>query len=189
VNILLISVSFFGAPPLASVAAGWDHAVVIDCSTPLRATPKRARFVAIVATITALGACDSYPRDVEGTLAAVKRDKVIHVGIVSARMSPQAQAVATAYLQRVGAATGARPAFTAGSTEPLLAELEQGKLDLVIGDFAVDTPWITDVSVLEPIASYRVGKRDFGLSPVARNGENAWIMLLQRAVRKTGGGK
>lgn len=164
--------------------------MVIDCSTSLRAARRRvARFVAITATLAALGACDTYPRDVEGTLAAVRRDKVIHVGIVSAGMSPQAQATATAYLQRVGAATGARPAVTPGSAEPLLAELEQGKLDLVIGDFASDTPWANDVSVLEPIASYRVGKRDFGLSPVARNGENAWIMLLERAVRETGGGK
>lgn len=157
---------------------------MIDGSTPLR----MARLLAIAATLATLGACDNYPRDVEGTLAAVKRDKVIHVGMVSAGMSPQAQAAATAYLQHVSAATGARPAVTAGSAEPLLAALEQGKLDLVIGDFASDSPWMTDVSVLEPIAKYKVGQRELGLSPAARNGENAWIMLLERAVRETKGG-
>jgi hypothetical protein len=164
-------------PGLAPGAIEWDHPAMIGKTLPA------------LAILLTLSACDAYPRDIEGTLDAVKRDKVIHVGIVTARMSPAAQAAATAYLARVGAATAARPRFTAGSAEPLLAQLEQGKLDLVIGDFASDTPWALDVSVLEPIASYRVGKRDLGLSPVARNGENAWIMLLERAVRETRGGK
>lgn len=171
-------------------ASGWDHDRVTDQPTPsIAARGLSARLVAIAAVVTALGACDSYPRDVEGTLKAVQRDKVIRVGMISAGLSSRAHAAAATYLQRIAAATGARPAIAAGSAEPLLAQLEQGKLDLVIGDFALDTPWMDDVSVLEPIATYRVGKRELGLSPVARNGENAWIMTLERAVRDTKDGR
>ena len=79
--------------------------------------------------------------------------------------------------------TGARPELSTGAAEPLLLRLKQGALDLVVGPLAADSPWLDDVSIIEPLAERREGEEVVELSPIARNGENAWIMLLERAAR------
>lgn len=73
--------------------------------------------------------------------------------------------------------------FVEGDQERLLAQLEEGELDLVAGQFAEDSPWIADVTLIEPLTEQTVGQRKVGLTLVARNGENAWIGLLERTVR------
>ena len=65
----------------------------------------------------------------------------------------------------------------------LVPRLEAGELDLVIGEIAEDSPWRTEVSVIEPLSEHSLGERTIGLSPIARNGENRWVMLLEREVR------
>ena len=52
---------------------------------------------------------------------------------------------------------------------------------------AEETPWANKVSVIEPLAQHPAGEARLGLSPVARNGENRWIMLIERVVRDQGG--
>ena len=70
-----------------------------------------------------------------------------------------------------------------GPAESQLARLEEGKLDLVIGEFIADSPWATSVAIIEPLATRRSDKRRFELAPAARNGENRWIALVEREVR------
>ena len=53
----------------------------------------------------------------------------------------------------------------------------------MIGAFAEDSPWGTDVAILEPLSKRAVGGRVIGLAPVAANGENRWIGLLERTIR------
>ncbi len=96
---------------------------------------------------------------------------------------PDRRAAGLAYLSRLAAATGARARIRQGASETLLADLEHGELDLVLGEFAGDSPWRADVAILEPLSTRKVGRHRIGLSPVARNGENAWIMLLERLAR------
>jgi hypothetical protein len=124
-----------------------------------------------------LAACGPFPRDPEATLDRVRASHVIRVGIVegSAAWKP--------LLARVAAATGARPHMHPGAIEPLLLRLEHGELDLVVGGrFATDTPWITRVT-LGPVL-----RRDAKINDhmVARNGENAWVMLIEREARALG---
>jgi hypothetical protein len=54
---------------------------------------------------------------------------------------------------------------------------------MAIGEVAKDSPWLDDVAVIEPIAERRVGDRQLGLSAIARNGENRWVMLLEQHAR------
>ena len=133
--------------------------------------------------MTMLAACQDYPRDVEGTLARVRAERVVRVGLIAGAAEERDRAAIAAYLDRVGKAAGARPEITRGAAEPLLLRLDQGALDLVIGDMAEGTPWVSDVMVIEPIAAHPLGKERILVSPMARNGENRWIMLLERAVR------
>jgi hypothetical protein len=135
-----------------------------------------------------VAACGSLPRDVEGTSERVEASRVVRVGLFHGLLAGPDRARAAAWLDRLGRATGARPQFVTGAAEPLLARLQAGELDLVIGEVALDSPWVDEVAVIEPLATHEVGGRTIGLSPIARNGENRWIVLLEREVRDMGAG-
>lgn len=133
--------------------------------------------------LLALGlvACGDYPRDAEGTLDTIRARHTIRLGL-----TPTASAdwpVLERLTARLGKATGARMQVTGGPEEELLAKLERGDLDLVAGHFVDDSPWLADAALIEPLTSRPAGDRKIGLALVARNGENAWIGLLERSVR------
>lgn len=134
-----------------------------------------------------LAACQNYPRDTAGTLERIQSGHVVRVGLIAGEAEARDQAKIAAYLDRVSKATGARAVVTRGAAEPLLLRLDQGALDLVIGDMSESSPWVADVMVIEPIGETMIGKKRVLLSPIARNGENRWIMLLERAVRDGAG--
>lgn len=126
-----------------------------------------------------LSACGSIPRDPDATLERVRASHVIRVGAVTGDPT----AAWRPLLARVSAATGARPRVEHGALEPLLLRLEAGELDLVVGGaFADDTPWAARVT-LGPVL-----RKDARVTHhvVARNGENAWIMLIERHARALG---
>ncbi len=124
-----------------------------------------------------LAACGPIPRDPEGTLDRVRETRVVRVGVV------EGPATWRPLLARVAAATGARPQFEPGALEPLLLKLEEGEVDLVAGGvFDEKTPWLKRVT-LGPVIR-REGKTAHHL--VARNGENAWVMLIEREGRALG---
>ena len=95
---------------------------------------------------------------------------------------------ALALVQRLAEATGATAAVSTGQVEDQLARLEDGQLDLVVGRFAEDSPWLSAVAILEPLSSRKVGQRTLNLAPVARNGENRWVALVEREIRDSAGG-
>jgi hypothetical protein len=87
-------------------------------------------------------------------------------------------------LTRVAAATRAKPSFRAGQLEPLLVELEAGNLDLVVGGrFAPDTPWKKRVNLGVPLVEAKTAGRSMAGRIAERNGENAWISLIDRETR------
>ena len=93
------------------------------------------------------------------------------------------------FVARIERVTGAEAAVDRGSAESQLARLEEGKLDLVIGEFTADSPWAQSVAIVEPLATRRLGKRTFELAPAAQNGENRWVALVEREVRDMGAGR
>lgn len=129
-----------------------------------------------------LSACDSYPRDIEGTRDRVVESKRLRVGYGPMRAGERA--LAARFATRLAAATGAQLApAQEGADEALFAALETDDLDLVMTEVAKDSPWLTELAVVEPLASRKLGARELGLSPVTRNGENRWVMLLEAQVR------
>lgn len=91
------------------------------------------------------------------------------------------------FIGRIERATGARAELDRGSLETQLSRLEEGELDLVIGEFAADSPWAQPVAIIEPLATRREGQRVIELAAAARNGENRWIALVEREVRDGAG--
>lgn len=139
------------------------------------------RFVTLSMLLLLLAACGPFPDDLEGTLDKVHDRGTINVGLTT--MRAKEVPLARAYIARLERAAHAHAVIDEGPAELQFARLEQGAVDVVIGDFAEDSPWNADVALIEPLATRTAGTRKIGLSPVAANGENRWIALLEREVR------
>jgi hypothetical protein len=135
----------------------------------------------------ALAACDRLPQDPDGTLDRVRAERRFRVGMIATGDTPIGADRTRAFLARVAAAAGATPDLKEGAAEPLLIELEDGKLDLVVGPLSPESPWLSRVALLRPIGE-AVAPQHLLLTPIARNGENRWIMLLEREARAVAGG-
>jgi ABC-type amino acid transport substrate-binding protein len=133
----------------------------------------------LLSTLLAATACDSVPADPDGTLERIRADRTFRAGLISSGPDRIAAAQEKAFIERVAAATGASPLVTEGAAEPLLHALEEGELDLVVGEFAETSPWSKKVTITEPIAAAGPAI----LAAAARNGENAWISLLFREAK------
>ena len=134
--------------------------------------------------LLAAASCTDFPRDPEGTLDRVRAERSFRVGLVAplAGTDPKVGAL----LGRVARASGARARVESGDAEPLLNRLEEGELELVIGRFEAASPWKRMVSFSPPLRVEKHGKSSFHLVAAMRNGENAWIGLVEREARAVG---
>ncbi|HEY0132099.1 MAG TPA: hypothetical protein VGB57_11910 [Allosphingosinicella sp.] len=130
-----------------------------------------------LATTLLAASCDSIPADPGGTLERVRGEGLFRVGLIASHAPPPEEAADL--IQRLSRATGAKAALERGAAEALLTRLEEGDLDLVLGEFAEKSPWAARVTLSEPI----VATGPHRLAAAARNGENAWIALVHREAR------
>lgn len=133
-------------------------------------------------TLLLAASCSSeFPRDPDRTLDKIRAEQRIDVGLIAplAASEPKVHAL----LDRLTQATDAVPAVEAGDAEPLLKRLEAGDLDLVVGRFDKKTPWAKMVTLGPALRTQKAGKTELRLVPVMRNGENAWIGLVERTAR------
>jgi hypothetical protein len=134
--------------------------------------------------LLALASCNAgFPRDPEGTLDRVRMERSFRVGLVAPLAEGTSEAKVDALLARIGKVSGASPSVEQGDAEPLLKRLEEGEIDLVIGRFEKKSPWKQLVTFGPPLRIERHGKAEFHLAPLMRNGENAWIALVEREAR------
>ncbi len=131
------------------------------------------RTLILASALLAVG-CDSIPADPHGTLERIRGERKFKVGLIASHIPPPS--AAGDLLRRLSLATGATAAVERGPAEALLTRLEEGDLDLVLGEFAEKSPWAAQVTLSEPIA----GQGPVVLAAAARNGENAWIALVHR---------
>lgn len=138
--------------------------------------------VAVLTMTIALAGCGEIPRDPERTEALVRASGVIRLGWVEGTpLEPKAGEVLT----NIEHATAAKVERRNGDSEKLLRELEEGKIDLVYGRFAQDSPWATQVHF-----GYALGWRAIPPKHVEtprfafRNGENEWIMRVEKAAKQ-----
>lgn len=129
-----------------------------------------------------LAGCGAVPVDPDGTLERIRGERRFNVGLIAsgAPVAERAQGL----LGRLSRATGARASVEHGAAEALLTRLEEGELDLVVGEFAEKSPWAAQVTLTEPIAA----EGRMVLAAAARNGENGWIALVHREARAAAAG-
>ena len=138
---------------------------------------------ALLLLFLALGACGSLPRDQEGTLERIAEMREVRVGVTAAAEQSPHFARLRSFVERTGAAAGGRPRIEIGAAEALLLRLEAGELDLVDGEFDRSSPWYRRVHLVPPIGTRSEGDSELEATAAARNGENGWIMLIEREAR------
>ena len=149
----------------------------------MRATIARlARLCVTTATFGLIGACGALPKDPERTEALVRETGTIRLGwVTGAPSEPDALEV----LRQVEQVTGAHAERIGGDSEALLNELEDGKIDVVYGRFAQDSPWATKVH-LGSALGWRTPPPKHVHAPrfAFRSGENGWIMRFERITKR-----
>lgn len=139
-----------------------------------------SRAISLIALMLLLPACGALPRDADGTTDRIERSRTMRVAVLP--KTPDAGPALT-LLQGYAAQHGARLAHFTLHGEHALHELEEGRIDIVVGHFAKNSPWRADVSLSKPIAQ---GEPGDGRRPVLRlarrNGENALILATDRAI-------
>lgn len=133
--------------------------------------------------LAVLGGCDALPKDQSGTLDRIGGYRAIRVGVIASAEPPIHGNKLAALLRRLGAVTGARPQLVPDAAEPLLLQLEAGELDLVVGEFDRSSPWVRRVHLIPPLAREERPGSTIETTAAARNGENRWIMLVEREAR------
>jgi hypothetical protein len=116
-------------------------------------------------------------------LQRIKAERTFRVGLIASAGPTSADPKVQALLRSVGNAAQASPRITQGEAEVLLPQLEDGKLDLVVGRFEKKSPWSSLVTIGPPLRRLREGKTEWRVAPAMRNGENAWIALVEREAR------
>jgi hypothetical protein len=141
--------------------------------------------IAVSMILLALAGCSALPRDPDGTTDRVVSEHRFRVGMIAggAAGAEQQQAL----LARIAGATGSRPQVETGSAEALLLRLEEGTLDLVLGEFDSHSPWVLRAHLLPPLLKRANGNGETHVTAAARHGENRWIMLIDREARALGG--
>jgi hypothetical protein len=137
----------------------------------------------LLAALALSSGCDALPRDQAGTLERVRDYRVLRVGVVASGEAPAHQDKLAALVARVAATAGARPELHPDAAEPLLLQLEEGEVDLVVGEFDRSSPWYHRVHLLPPLAKEERAGSTIETTAAAPNGENAWIMLVEREAR------
>ena len=134
---------------------------------------------ALCAGLLAAG-CDRLPRDAAGTSERIEQTGMVRVAVLPA--TPDA-APALALLRRYAARHGASLSPVSLHGEHALHALEEGRVDVVVGHLAKDSPWKTDVALSRAIAGDEPpdGRRPV-LRLARRNGENALILATDRAI-------
>lgn len=128
-----------------------------------------------------LSACDMLPRDPAGTSQRIERSRTFNVALAdpAIRSAPQVSKLVAEIERR----TKSRAEWHSGSGEALFQHMSEGRLDLVIGRFTADSPWATDVAFAPALATSGSKDAPIELKAAMRNGENRWIMTVERASR------
>ncbi len=126
--------------------------------------------------------CHALPRDPDGTSTQIMRSGALRVGLID-DPRPFDRGRAAALIARLAHETRAKPQILHGAAEPLLADLDAGRLDLVIGPFTADSPWRTMVALGPPLAVRGPEDARLQWQAAAKNGENRWIMTVEKASR------
>lgn len=141
------------------------------------------RMAALLLLVT-LGGCDAIPRDTDGSSERIAREGVMKVAMLPG--TPDAEPAA-ALLRAEARRLGARVEPVPLHGEHALRRLEQGEIDAVVGHLAKNSPWRRKVSLSKAVAADEpADAAEPALRIARRNGENALILAIDRAIERQG---
>lgn len=133
-----------------------------------------------------LAGCSDIPRDPDGTSDRIRAEGRFRIGLIEGSAASASQQ--RSFLARVQQRAGASAEIERGAAEPLLQKLEAGDFDLVLGAMSAKSPWEKQVHFLPALSEIVAPKSYVRVVPMARNGENEWIALLDREARAVASG-
>lgn len=132
-----------------------------------------------------LAACGTIPRDPDGTLEQVRTEQLLRVGASPAEGSvafedasptgPEADLA-----EDFAAALGVEVSWTLGGEGELVAAMERGELDLLIGGLRADSPWADKISLTRPYRESTELDETIKHVLAVPLGENAMLVRLER---------
>jgi hypothetical protein len=135
----------------------------------------------LLAGFVLISACDVLPRDPAGTTDRILHERSMKVGFADRNAAGDPRTASL--IRNLEAATRAKAVFVDGSGETQIRQLENGDLDLVIGNFTADSPWQTDIAFGPALKTSDKSSDALELKAAMRNGENRWIMKVESASR------
>jgi DNA-binding transcriptional LysR family regulator len=133
--------------------------------------------------VLALTACDRLPRDASSSTDRIARSGEMRIVVMPG--TPNA-APALALVGDYARRHKARLTRISAHGDHALHQLEEGKVDVVIGHFAKASPWQAEVALSKPVGR---SEPDDSKQPVLRiarrNGENALILATDRAIAES----
>lgn len=144
----------------------------------------RARTLSLCGLALAI-AC-GLPRDPDDTLERV-RGGVVRVGVSHnppwvAVTASGAEGIEPDLIEGIARDLGARIEWIPGAESELLVDLEERKLDLVLGGLTADSPWKHKVALTRPFFEDPATKEKHVLAMPP--GENAWLLYVEREMRR-----
>ncbi len=137
-------------------------------------------FVPLVVLLPLLAGCNTLPRDAAGTTQRIEQTHMMRVTILAG--TPNAQP-ALAILAAYARTHHARIMLVPIHGEHAHKALEDGEIDALVGHFAKASPWQTDLALSKPVARGEPDDKEHPvLRIVRRNGENALILAIDRAI-------
>lgn len=125
-----------------------------------------------------VASCD-IPRDPENTLETVRGD-TLTVG-VNGDNEP-ADPKERAALDRLAERLDAELVIRRGELHHLVADLEEGDIDLIGGHFPKTTPFSGEVGLSAPVSTMMLGDRQVKTVFAVRKGENGFLAEVEKAI-------
>lgn len=137
---------------------------------------------ALVLLTIALAGCDAMPRDFGGTTQRIAQSRTIRVGVTGVP-DPAGER----FLAALAKETGARIVLHAGPLEPLVAALDRDQLDLLLAPVRAEALLAEEVALSPALEGEAAEDRSLATRAAVRNGENRWLMTVERVARRNAG--
>jgi len=143
-----------------------------------------ALWAAVVAGTLTLSACGGVPADTDGTLSRVQ-DGELRVGVThnppwTTTDGSEPSGTEVELVEQLAEQLGSEIAWTVSSEAALTESLHRGDLDLVIGGFTDDTPWVDKAAITAPYAEKRDRYGDLKKHVLlTRPGENQFLVAVE----------
>lgn len=143
------------------------------------------RLLSVALVLSTLAAC-SFPHDAEGTLARVREQGVLRVGISehapwTVLSDGRAEGIEPPLVSAWAERLGARVEWVDGAESSLAEALAERRIDLLVGGFDTGSPWVSEAAATQPYGDGHV--------MLVPQGENALLFSLDRflaEVRRSG---